>query len=96
MTIVGLVFVIVLTWLIFHFVYAPKAQIKRLWREIFGYAVQINKWKDIEGAWPAVHAMNAKKAVAGNLINALLKYHFSDPEDEDQIAYIEENKYDNY
>jgi len=79
------------TWsIVYEFFYSPKAQIKKLWGEIFNISFKIAEQKKLNyDSNPLVNiyenVINKKKA----MINALLDYYFNTEEDEE---YVKENK----
>ena len=83
-------------WLLYEYLYSPKAQIKKYWKEIFEITATIvkikNAGKDAEGN--EVHPIDlsgfeqqVKKRK--RIIKALLEHHFDSEEDQE---YIEENR----
>jgi len=92
MTILLLIVVIVC---VFFIITGHKYQIKRLWREIFNNALQVGKWRKVgEGIDIVISALQAKQDRAGKLINALLDYHYFHTENEEEIEYVNENRYE--
>lgn len=90
-----------ITWFsLDKFVYGYKAQIKKLWKEIFRYAQELAKWEKAEKELGHVvasgffFALRKRKNRAGKLINALLDYHYADTEDEDEQEYVKDNRYE--
>jgi len=87
----------VVTWSLLHaLVYGHKAQINRLWKEIFRYAHETAKWNKMGGTATGdfLHICKTKANRAGKLVNALLDYHYADTEDEDEQRYVEDNRYE--
>lgn len=76
---------------VYEFLYSPKAQIKRLWKEIYKISFQIGKSKKIFENDYDPFAAECKKIIdkKEKMINALLEYYF-DPENDTE--YIQENK----
>ncbi len=93
-----IIIAIIATWILLHFyVYDHKSQIKRLWKEIFKYAHEIGKFKKMEeehgSIMEAPDFLIRRKDRTGKLINALLDYHYSDSEEEEDLEYINGNSY---
>lgn len=90
------------TWgLLYFFVYGHKAQINKLWKEIFRYAHETAKLKkmidEVGSATIFADSLNAlriKENKAGKLIDALLDYHYGDIENEDEQEYAKNNYYE--
>jgi len=89
-----------LTWWLLHtFVYSHQAKIKRLWEEIFRLSRVIKKWEMqddsvAEYVIGMVSRINAKKKRIGNLINAILDYHYTDTKNEYEQQYVHGNRYE--
>ncbi|KKS37971.1 MAG: hypothetical protein A3G49_01290 [Candidatus Sungbacteria bacterium RIFCSPLOWO2_12_FULL_41_11] len=96
-----IILIVVITWGLLHFfVYGHKAQINRLWKEIFRYAHETAKLKNINdelgsiATSDALHILQIRANRTGKLINALLDYHYADTEDEDEQGYVKDNHYE--
>lgn len=86
--------IILITWeVVYNFFYSPKAQIKRLWKEVFIIEHEISKYNSEDSVAdsfikaPYENAIRRKK----KMINALLNYCFNPEEDRE---YLEENRPD--
>ena len=81
-----------LTWLLIHEVfYSPKAQIKRLWKEVFVLTHRMSKYNSDDSFVDSIAKDPYEKVIhkKKQMINALLNYHF-DPEEDQE--YIKENR----
>ena len=81
-----------LTWLLIHEVfYSPKAQIKRLWKEVFVLTHKMSKYNSSNSFVDSIVKDPYEKVIhkKKQMINALLDYHFDLEEDQE---YIEENR----
>lgn len=78
-------------WLAYHYLYSPKAQIKKLWDEVFKLTYDFRQIREAstEAGWAASegfnHQINKRKA----LIKAILEHSFDPEKDAD---YIHEHK----
>lgn len=77
------------------YVQSPKRRVARLWKEIFKYAAEIGKHQDNEYTHSFMKAVyKPKMDRAGQLIDALLLYHFPNTEDDEELEeYVRENTY---
>lgn len=83
-------------WFLYEYLYSPKAQIKRYWKEIFEITATIakirNAGKDAEGneVYPIdLSGLEQQVEKKKRIINALLEHYFDSEEDQE---YIEENR----
>lgn len=86
------------TWLLLHnLIYSHKSQIERLWKKVFKFAVERGKLEregDSVAFFEIINAYNKAADRAGRLINALLDYHYTDEEDDEEREYVHENRYE--
>lgn len=89
-----------LTWLFFEeYFYSPKACIKRLWREVLEISRMTGEMRKLEDT-SGFHGLGIEKLeklsnVRGNLINALLDYHFPNTEEDQEVEqYVKEHRYE--
>ena len=97
MTIFLVIFTAGVTWfLISVFIYDHKSRIKRLWKEVFRYSFKIGEWKKEHEfvASAVIPSLENRIKKAGNLINAILDYEYQDSENEEELEYAKENRWE--
>ena len=91
----NIIFTVVITitltwWLLHEYIYSPKAQIKRLWKEIFEISETIAAFKKHEDVAPMdLSEFESQVKKRENVISALLSHHFDQEGDQE---YIEGNR----
>ncbi len=91
---------VAVTWIVLYYtLYSPKAQIRRLWKEIFEYARVIGKYNNMKAGTsiamePAIRDLNTKSDKVGKVINVLLDYHYADTEDEQDKIFARDSRYE--
>lgn len=81
----------VITWFVTNeLFYSPKAQIKRLWKEVFALTKELAKYNGKDSVADSVVREPYEKAIRKKkeMIRVLLDYHF-DPEEDQE--YIQKN-----